>query len=205
MFRHGNGCSRSRGPDGGDGQPEAGGGLPGRFKFSKLLPTCYFVLVPIQHRICVFCVFVGKWAKAHPLRSPMTGGSLASGTGQGAHRVSEILSKIQRDVVQAGEPDGGFRAAGRSVRSGAMGMVKRVPAAFASGLAGRAARWGRSAVNSGASKLLLLGAAGPLCVDRPAFNNTYRGAPGGFRGVRSDRLLRPASLGGKMAIRPFSP
>ena len=118
--------------------------------------------------------------------------------------MSVILNKRQRDVVQAGEPDGGLRAAGQSVRTGAARPGRRALAGFAAGLAVKEMRWGRTAGNSGAANLHLPGAAGPLSVDRSAINS-YMGAPGGLWGVRLDRLLRPASLGEKMAIQPFSP
>ena len=201
-----------------------GGGLPGRFKFSKLHPTCYFVFAPIQHRFCVFCVFIDRWAKAQSVCSRMSGGHCDTGTGQGGGNLeSGILSNRHRDVAQAGKPDGHVRAAGRSTRNGAMRPRRMVFAAFApiagAAAAARAERVPpplpsdvhpglQPAPTTGAAGVLWLDASQPLPVDQTAIDNIImlRRARWGPRWRRrKDRLPRPASLGETVAIRPFSP
>ena len=90
--------------------------------------------------------FVPEWPTNISTRDRSGGANLESG----------ILSKLHRDVAQAGEPDGCARAARRRSQKRAMGLAKLIFSAFAltagaAGLAVHGTGRGQTAGNSGTS------------------------------------------------------
>jgi hypothetical protein len=162
------------------------------------------------------------WARAQLVRCKMSGDPLDTGTVRGgAPLESEIPSKRQHDVAQAGQTDGCVRTAGHSHRQRGMRPGRAVLVAFAP-IAGAAARARaervppplQSAVytdiqpdpTTSVDCILWLDVLHALPVGQAAINhNNMAGVRGILLLVTKDRLSWPASLGEKVATRRFSP